>query len=401
MPVDYPIIVFSHLRWDFVYQRPQHLFGRLATHRRVIFIEEPIHDSDVAPFWEKTSPASNVTVCRPHTPVQVGGFSDEQLPLLTAMLHQLCREEGLEQYLVWMYTPMALPLAQTLTPLVVIYDVMDELAAFKFAPPQLLKREAALYQWADVVFVGGPSLYRARQGRHPNLHCFSSSVDVAHFRQVREGLPEAQDQSWLPRPRFGFYGVIDERVDLELIDAIATLRPDWQFINIGPVVKIDPAALPRHPNVHYAGPRLYSELPSYLAGWDVAIMPFARNESTRYISPTKTLEYMAAEVPIVSTPIADVVEPYGSIVYSGATAETFVAACERALHATDAERTRRTMRMREVMRNTSWDTTVRSMERLIRQALVVRQTAVPQDKTPVATNDGRIPLRQSTSSITV
>src|SRR5436305_14501540 len=233
---------------------------------------------------------------------------------------------------------MALPLAERLSPKAVVYDCMDELSAFKFAPPQLLEREADLLRRADVVFTGGPSLYRAKKDRHPNVHCFPSSVDAAHFAKATDPAIEAAEQRDLPRPRLGYFGVIDERIDLDLIAAAADARPDWQFVMVGPVVKIDPAALPKQPNIHYYGQQPYARLPEFLAGWDVALLPFARNDSTKFISPTKTLEYMAAEKPIVSTPITDVAEPYGHIVRLGSTPAEFMAARAAALAADAGER---------------------------------------------------------------
>jgi UDP-galactopyranose mutase len=256
---------------------------------------------------------------------------------------------------------------------------MDELSLFLGAPPELLTREAALLESADVMFTGGPSLFRAKQSRHPNVHCFPSSVDAAHFRTARSGtesaVAEAEDQAGLPRPRLGFYGVIDERLDLPLLDFVADARPDWQIVLVGPVVKIDPASLPRRQNIHYFGQRSYDELPRYLQGWDVCLLPFARNDATRFISPTKTLEYMAAELPIVSTPIADVAGPYGHIVYLGASPEEFLAACQAALDSAPVERARRITRMREVLAGTSWDVTVSAMEKLLAAALATKAAA--------------------------
>jgi UDP-galactopyranose mutase len=382
MSHDFAIVAFSHLRWDFVYQRPQHLLSRLAAGRRVFFIEEPVYDAGARAYWERSQPEPNVMVCRPHTPLATPGFCAEQLPVLRDLLSEVTREEGLEDHIIWYYTPMALPLAQTLRPWAVIYDCMDELSMFLNAPPELLERESDLLARADLVFTGGPSLYRAKKGRHPNLHCFPSSVDGSHFRQAcRSGenrsstvLPEPGDQAVLPHPRLGFYGVIDERLDLPLLDGLAQAHPEWQVVMVGPVVKIDPGKLPRQPNLHYLGQRSYGQLPAYLAGWDVCLLPFARNEATRFISPTKTLEYMAAELPVVSTPITDVADPYGDIVYLGDTPQAFITACERALGASDLERSVRTAKMRHVLANTSWDATTRAMENLIFQVLEERQT---------------------------
>jgi UDP-galactopyranose mutase len=370
MPVDLPLVVFSHLRWDFVYQRPQHLLSRLAAKRPVIFIEEPVHNSEVEPRWDLSRPAPGVVVARPNLPIGGLAFNDEQVALLAPMVDSLLAAENITGYVAWFYTPMALPLARALDvqPEAVIFDCMDELSAFRFAPTELIEREAAVMQWADVVFTGGPSLYRARQGRHNNIHCFPSSVDANHFAQAKT-VPEAADQAPLPHPRFGFYGVIDERMDLDILDTLARSHPEWQIVIVGPVVKIEPDSLPNHPNLHFLGGRKYEELPSYLAGWDVCLLPFALNEATRFISPTKTLEYMAAGLPIVSTPITDVAEPYGNIAYLGATPEKFVTACERALAASPEERSARDALAREVLRNTSWDTTARSIETLIDNAV--------------------------------
>jgi UDP-galactopyranose mutase len=369
------MLVFSHLRWDFVYQRPQHLLSRFAQERPVFVIEEPVYDPNTAPRWELQKLHPQMTICRPHTSCPEGGFADVQLSDLKLLVERLVREENLKRCLAWMYTPMALPLLECLQPEIVIYDCMDELSAFDFAPPQLIQREQQLLKRADLVFTGGPSLYRAKQSRHPNVHLFPSSVDSKHFRQALNGLPEPVEQVWLPRPRLGYFGVIDERIDRPLLAHVAASHPEWHLIMIGPVVKIDPATVPQAPNLHYMGQRPYEALPAYLAGWDVCLLPFARNAATRFISPTKTLEYMAAERPIVSTPITDVQEPYGNIVYLGDTPETFVAACERALASSQEERERRGEKMRAVLKTTSWDVTAAAMQRLIEEAREQRRSS--------------------------
>lgn len=371
------IITFSHLRWNFVYQRPQHLLSRLASRHRVIFIEEPVPGRSPKLEWEFERPESNVLICRPHTPSDAPGFSDDQIPHLRNLVRELIAAEDLRDYILWFYTPMALPLADEFQPMAAIYDCMDELSAFKNAPAQLLEREAALLEAADVVFTGGPSLYRAKKDRHRNAHCFPSSVDAKHFAAAANGMVEAGDQAHLPHPRLGFFGVIDERFDIAALTAMADAHPEWQICLVGPVVKIDPEALPKRSNIHYYGQRSYQQLPSYLKGWDVALLPFARNESTKFISPTKTLEYMAAAKMIASTPITDVVEPYGDIVYLGSTPEEFVAACERALAASPEERSARQKRMAEVLGRTSWDTTAARMEELIAEAIAARKRSRP------------------------
>jgi UDP-galactopyranose mutase len=371
------LVVLSHLRWDFVFQRPQHLFTRMAAYRRVLYIEEPIYASDQAPRWERRAVGPNLEVFQPYTNVESPGFCNAQAPALRALLSELLAAEGLTDYVAWVYTPMAYPLLEGLTPRAVVYDCMDELSAFMNAPAELAGHEAALFQEADLVFTGGPSLYRARLGRHPYLYLFPSSVDTDHFAQAKPNaapsLAEPEDQASLRRPRLGFYGVIDERMDLELLAGLADSHLEWDIVLVGPVVKIDPASLPRRPNLHYLGGRTYQELPQYLSGWDVCLLPFARNASTRFISPTKTLEYMAAERMIVSTPIVDVAEPYGDIVYLGDAVHGFIVACERALAATPEERARRVAKMRTVLARTSWNTTARAMEFLIDRAAARRE----------------------------
>ncbi|MEX0742513.1 MAG: NAD(P)-binding protein, partial [Phycisphaeraceae bacterium] len=221
-----------------------------------------------------------------------------------------------------------------------------------------------------------------KQDRHPDVHCFPSSVDADHFGQALS-VAEPDEQASLPGPKLGFFGVIDERLDINLIDRLAQAHPDWQIIMVGPTVKIDPATLPRHGNIHYFGQQPYERLPSFLAGWDVCLLPFAMNRATRFISPTKTLEYMAAERMIVSTPIRDVAEPYGHVVYLASTARDFVAQCETALEASETERRKRLDRMAEVLSGTSWASTVKKMDDLVSRA-IDRKAAIASDEDDAA-----------------
>ncbi|NHZ83084.1 NAD(P)-binding protein [Massilia sp. CCM 8695] len=365
------IIVFCHLRWDFVYQRPQQLLSRLAQYFRILFVEEPVHD-DGGSFMEQSTPVPNVTVYRPHTPVHAPGFHDDQIRLLQPMLAGLV-EPG-EHPIVWFYTPMALPLLQELHAGLVVYDCMDELAAFKNPPRQLLQRETALLNLADLVFAGGPSLYQAKRERHTNAHCFPSSVDVRHFERALGRDNGHPLQAGIGAPRLGFYGVIDERFDAPLVATLADAHPDWQLVMVGPVMKIDPASLPQRPNIHYLGQQPYEALPGLLAGWEVCLLPFALNDATRFISPTKVLEYMAAELPIVSTDIADVARPYGHVVAIARDADGFVAACEAALAMTPERRAAMGATMRTIVAGTSWDVTVNAMRRLLAETRPGRGT---------------------------
>ncbi|GHF93869.1 glycosyl transferase [Deinococcus piscis] len=362
------LLVLSHLRWAFVFQRPQHLMTRAARTRRVYYIEEPIFGEHPDQLRRSEQP-SGVTVCTPY--IEIGHSPDESQRRTAALLAQLIRDEGLREYDLWVYTPMELPVAAGLRPRVTVYDCMDELANFRSAPPELREREQQLFAQADVVFTGGHRLFEAKRQQHPNVHPFPSSVEVAHFAQARAGQPDPADQTGLARPRLGFYGVIDERFDTALMAELARRRPEWQFVLIGPVVKIAPEDLPHAANLHYLGMKSYAELPAYLSGWDVALLPFARNEATEFISPTKTPEYLAAGVSVVSTGIRDVVQPYGvgELARIADGVDAFEAACAQALaEAGTPAAARRQARADAFLAGLSWDQTWQDMAGLIEQA---------------------------------
>ena len=363
----YDLVCLSHLRWDFVYQRPQHLLSRFARRHRVFFVEEPIfHDGET--HLDISPREDNLFVVVPrisHTNRETRIVTDVQ----REMLAELFNSETIENFALWFYTPMAMDFAADLQPSVTIFDCMDELSAFKFAPPELIANEKSLLEKADLVFTGGQSLYEAKKGKHPRVFAFPSSIDAAHFEQARNiEEEEPRDQQSIAHPRLGYYGVIDERIDLALLDGVASLRPEWQFMMVGPVVKISEDDLPRRANIHYLGGKTYQELPAYLAGWDVALMPFALNDSTKYISPTKTPEYLAAGKPVVSTPIRDVVRPYGELglVHIAETALEFIAACEQALQENAEERLKQAD---EFLSQNSWDKTWSQMANLIDETI--------------------------------
>jgi glycosyltransferase involved in cell wall biosynthesis len=304
------LLCLSHLRWDFVWQRPQHLLSRAASDFRVIVFEEPVFKPGATPHLDVSERANGVTVA---FPVLRSGMSAAEIEAQQRrLLDGLLAAERPQELVLWYYTPMAIAFSGHVEPDFCVYDNMDELSAFAGASPEMIANEVELLSRADVVFTGGLSLYEAKRDRHPRVRAFPSSIEATHFAAARRANgAEPADQARIPHPRIGFFGVIDERMDLELVDTVARLRPDWNLVMIGPAVKIDEAALPRRDNVYWLGSKAYAELPSYLAGWDVGFMPFALNESTRFISPTKTPEFLAAGVPVVSTAIKDVIRPYG------------------------------------------------------------------------------------------
>jgi UDP-galactopyranose mutase len=368
----FDVVVLSHLRWNFVYQRPQHLLSRCARRHRVFFVEEPILDDGPARM-ETTTPRPGVWVAVPHLPE--GTSEGARVRLQRQLLDVLMAEHAVRDFILWYYTPMAIPFTRHLAPSATIYDCMDELSAFAGAPEAMRTYEKELFVRADLVFTGGQSLYESKRTQHPRVFAFPSSVDTAHFAQARDMEREPADQASIPHPRLGFFGVIDERMDLALLAGIAAARPEWRLVIIGPVVKVDPAHLPRRENIHYLGMKDYGDLPAYLAGWDVALLPFARNASTRFISPTKTPEYLAAGTPVVSTAIRDVVRPYGErgLVHIADTVEEFVAAVECALEE-DPE-----TRLRQVdafLGQSSWDRTWDRMRQLIENVI---DTSIAQE----------------------
>jgi UDP-galactopyranose mutase len=378
------LVCLSHLRWDFVYQRPQHLLSRCAKARRVFIIEEPMFSADASRRLDVTKRESGVCVAVPHLPE---GLSEQELiEAQKALVDELFAKENIRNYILWYYAPMAIAFTSHLQPLVVVYDCMDELAAFKGAPPALKEREAELFKRADLVFTGGQSLYESKRNQHPNVYAFPSSIEKEHFAQSRTLAQEPADQVDIPHPRLGFFGVIDERMDIELVGGIASARPDWHLVIIGPVVKIDPEILPRPQNIHYLGGKSYQELPAYIAGWDVALLPFARNESTRFISPTKTPEYLAAGKPVVSTSIRDVVRPYGEegLVAIADTVEDFVAAVEAAMNQKPDE-SGWLDRVDAFLAQNSWDATWAHMMQLVQGAIEDSKASVEK---PVALPSG-------------
>jgi glycosyltransferase involved in cell wall biosynthesis len=391
------LIVFSHLRWNFVYQRPQHVMSRLARRWRVIFIEEPVPQA-VQPHIERIQPADGVEVWRPHVGGDAPGFHDDHLPVLQRLIARAIGEQVVSDYWIWFYTPMAIPLAAGLAPRGVVYDCMDELAAFKNAPRQVMQRENALFRMADLVFTGGRSLYNAKRGRHPNVHCFPSSVDARHFRAIAEDHPL---QAGIAHPRLGYCGVIDERIDMPLVAALAQARPHWQLVMVGPTAKIDPSALPRQTNIHWLGQQSYQDLPAFISGWDVCLLPFALNEATRYISPTKTVEYMACGRPSVSTPITDVMEPYGHVVPIARNAGDFLAACDAILQRSPPERAAHARALAEIVARTSWDTTAHAMGDLIMKADQARWAGVASQPAAQSLDPASLELADASDAVSV
>ena len=374
---DAPLIVHSHLRWDFVWQRPQQILSRMAASAPVLFVEEPIYLDDIAsPRLEVTTPTRNVHRAVPHLPATLRDTGDHAIAATRTLVRQLVGRGGplaaqFASPVQWFYTPMPAPLMLgSFDERGVVYDCMDELSKFRFAPPQLVERERQLVTASDVVFTGGYRLYQAKSRLHPNVHFFGCGVDSAHFAKARlSDTPTPADLADVQGPIAGFYGVIDERIDYELIATLAQARPEWTIAMAGPVVKVDPRDLPQAPNLRWLGQKQYAELPAYAKAFDVCLMPFALNEATEFINPTKTLEYMAAGKPIVSTAVADVVRNFTPIVSVARTHDGFVAAVRHAIACPDAALIARGIGM---AKDASWEAIVGKMRAHLAQATTRR-----------------------------
>jgi glycosyltransferase involved in cell wall biosynthesis len=361
------LICFAPARWDFVYQRPHHIMSRAARDFRVFFIEEP------RPLAGRAGPKLEVIRQPNGVRVVIPWLPQDQLAApaaaLRGLLANLFAKYRIEHYMLWYQTPAALAFTSHLNPLVVIYDAADGPAEVR----QTLQsgQDAAIMRRADVVLTGSQSLYDAAQAQHDNVHLVPSAVDAAHFAQARIWQPQPADQAAIPEPRLGFFGVLDERLDRALIDRVAAERPGWQLIFIGPVLQLNLADLPQRPNIHYLGLKSYLELPAYLAGWDVAILPFAINDATRYSSPAKIPEYLAGGKPVVTTPVPDVVSQYGSsgLVQVAVTPAEFITSVTRILFAPPAHDR---SHLDGHLAQTSWDETWRTISRLIEVELIAR-----------------------------
>ncbi len=371
------LLCLSHLRWNFIYQRPQQLMIRWARECRVFFVEEPVFVPMPQALPEEEQVADGRMVLRPQsgrmlvmTPYLPTGLSAERCVLAQRqMLERLMAGYRIEDYLLWYYTPMALPFTRHLEPRGVVYDCIDDLPSFGGPAQVVRENEVELLARADVVMTSGYSLYEAKRRMHNNIYPFPSGVDQAHFRRARRVRMDPPDQGGIPHPRLGFYGIIDERVDTELLTALSTARPDWHIVLVGPLQPAQRSLLLPHKNIHYLGNKPYDELPAYLSGWDVALLPFARTGTTRYISPTKTPEYLAAGKPVVSTSIHDVVFPYGELglVRIADGVQDFAAAISRAL----AEDKQALLpRIDAMLAHNSWDPTWQRMKRIVEEAIL-------------------------------
>lgn len=366
------IIVFSHLRWNFVTQRPQHLISRLAETRKVLFVEEPI------PFEEGEQGTANILQVHQNIVILQPKIDPARLiDELETLVSKHSQYFYPQPPILWFYSAAFHEMSERLNQALVVYDCMDELSAFKGAPQALVDQERVLLKKADLVFTGGKSLFEAKRLLSDEVYCYPSSVDSGHFEKaLEEDTAIPTDIEDIPHPIAGYYGVIDERIDYDLLAEVARMNPDLSFVMIGPVVKVAESDLPQAENIYYLGSKPYNELPGYLKAFDIAMMPFALNDSTRFISPTKTLEYLAAEKPVISTPIYDVVRDYSHVLPIAENAREFTAALQSFLEEGPEKKEIRKRKYREILQAVSWDKTVAAMQKNIQELLAASASGV-------------------------
>ncbi len=375
---DYPIIVHSHLGWDWVWQRPQQFLSRLSVRHPVLFVEAPVPADGIKAAsltLREVADYPNVVVLQMQMPAarwSDGAWVDKERRRLVQSVLAGPLGRKFAEPIQWFYDPMAVTaFAGHLGERALVYDCMDQLSQFKGAPAKLVRRERELLAVADVVFAGGPKMWAAKREHNANCFAYGCGVDVKHFGKARHAATEIpHDVAHLRGKILGYFGVVDERIDYALLAALADHDPEWHVVIVGPTAKVDPAEFPQRDNLHWLGGRDYAQLPLYAKAFDVCLMPFAINEATEYINPTKALEYMATATPIVSTAVQDVVLQFSDIVRVADSPEQFIAHCEREATRPTAARVRRGLQ--RARRNT-WDSIVAQLEMHIEDALVTKR----------------------------
>jgi glycosyltransferase involved in cell wall biosynthesis len=358
----YDLVVFSHLRWNFVYQRPQHILSRLANFYNILFVEEPFHpntENENTSYIHEVFP--NLSVFNSHA---------EDIDSTLKLLKEKLGSQTIET--AWFYSPSFVNALNIFSFEKVVFDCMDELTLFKNAPQSLIEQERELLSKSDIVFTGGKSLYSSKKEHHHNVHCFPSSVDRKHFEKAQNGIKIPEEMDAFTSVVVGYYGVVDERIDYDLLEKTAQMSPTVDFVLIGPFAKVNPESLPSLPNIHFLGMRTYEQLPNYLKRFDIAMMPFAMNDATKFISPTKTLEYMAGGKSIISTPVYDVVRDYSKQIEIVENAEQFTTAINKLICQHKASHY---LKYQEILDRTSWDNTVNEMYNLMEESVQEKQYA--------------------------
>jgi glycosyltransferase involved in cell wall biosynthesis len=363
----FPIIVHSHLGWDWVWQRPQQFHSRLSQRHRILFVEGPVAREGLTAAQvtlREVPDYPNIVVVQMEMPAERwndGAWVDKERRRLVESVLSGPLGADFQDPVQWFYDPMAVTaFAGHLNERAIVYDCMDQLSKFRGAPAELVRRERELLAIANVVFAGGPKIWKDKVTHNANCYSFGCGVDVEHFGHAADPATVVPaDIAKLPRPVYGYIGVVDERIDYDLLATLAEKNAGGSVVMIGPWTKVDPSTFPRRENLHWLGQRDYGQLPAYAKGFDVCLMPFALNEATEFINPTKALEYMAAGRPIVSTAIEDVVLQFEDVVKVARTPEDFAARCARAALLPNVVALRRGLKLAQA---NTWESIVSQLE---------------------------------------
>jgi hypothetical protein len=376
MPALPVLMVFSHMAWNPGQGRTPQLMAALAGRWQILFVEAPRHAAGAARL-ESRAIRAGLTVLTLTTPAPAAGFHDDAQAFGVTLLREELAGRRLKIDIAWLDTPMAWPLAQALGIACLAYDCLEgPPASLQFDAALLHQRESALMRTAALMVAAGPSLFNAHRHRHANLHCVCSAVHAEHFSPASLELTSARArrghvlQSSLARPRLGYFGSIDERLDLDLLAALADRQPGWAFVMVGSVAGIAAERLPQRRNIHWLGEQDDALLPYLLAGWDLALMPYVVSEATRFLMPSQTLEYMAGYQPIVSTPVRDVQALYApAVTIAAPQAEAFSSACEEVLAESARARSARLIDMARIVARHAWANTADFVHGLLDEVL--------------------------------
>ena len=377
-----PIIAICHLSWDWVWQRPQQFLSRLSETHPVLFVET--HCTSTPVSFTRTRAARHyhqVTILEIHLPAQHwsdGEYIDKERRRV--LKDRLTGEFNgrFDDAILWFNDPMAVTAyAGQLGEHMIVYDCMDELSQFHGAAPELIERERELTRIADVVFCGGRKMRDKRLSLNPNTHFYGTGVDCDHFgSSLSDQLSVSPEIAELPGKVLGYFGVVDERLDYDLITALADACADWSIAMVGPVAKINPTSLPRRPNLHWLGARPYEQLPAITKGFDVCLMPFAINAATEYINPTKALEYMAAGRPVVATAINEVKSNFSGVSRIARNHDDFIKLCRREARSPSRSRIQRGLKLAA---DNTWEAITAKMQGHINEALSRRRASMTED----------------------
>ncbi|MBN1593755.1 MAG: glycosyltransferase [Candidatus Coatesbacteria bacterium] len=351
-----------------LWQRPQQIAVRIANRHPVLYVW-PRYASELARRKSKSefTPSDGAKGVHLLAPLllpferAIKGIYRINLKTISSLISAaLPRIDADGRPVLWFYAPRFAPIIDSLDHAAVVYDIMDEHSAFGFARRETMELERRLLESADVVFAGTNALAERKAEFAPDIKYYPCGVEFDHFSSALGGsLPVPAALSEVEGPVIGYFGAVDDRLDFDMIFAVARAYPEWNFLLAGPWLSSrQRSELETTGNIILPGLVDYSELPAYLARFDVAILPFVLNKLTLHIHPTKALEYLASRTPVISTAIPDVVKFYSGIIDIVSTADEFASAVERALEKPNEDAIERGF---ELARSSSWENMVENM----------------------------------------